>query len=116
MINEDNLPDTIKNKIIKINTKFYINETSDSSNKLKNNPPLSAQKINNNENGLKGIKYSILSGNFKTKRKNIININNMKKFIVPIVNGNTSYDNLRRSYSAFFYKINPPFEITNFEL
>ena len=115
MINEDNLPNNIKNKIKKIDTKFYINETSDSSNRFRNNAPFSAEKIKSNEKDLNGTKYNILNWNNKTKRK-YININNLKKYVVPIINGKASYENLRKSYSAFFYKINPPLEYTHFEL
>ena len=113
LVNENNLPDNLKNKINNINSKFYMNETNDSS-KLKKDFSFSYKKGKINENDLNKIKNTMLYRNYKNKRINKLNINNLKRFVVPLLNGNSSYDNLLKSYSAFFYKINPPSDFTSF--
>ena len=113
LINENNLPDNIKNKIKNVSTKFYLNETNDSSN-LKKEYSFSGKKGKINENDLNKIKKTILYRKYKNKRNNKLNINNIKRFVVPLLNRNASYDNLRKSYSEFFYKINPPSDFTSF--
>ena len=90
-----------------------MNETNDSS-KLKKDFSFSYKKGKINENDLNKIKNTMLYRNYKNKRINKLNINNLKRFVVPLLNGNSSYDNLLKSYSAFFYKINPPSDFTSF--
>ena len=113
LINENNLPENLKIKIKNVNTKLYLNETSDSS-KLKKDYSFSGKKVKINENDLNKIKNTMLYRKYRNKKNNNLNINNIKRFVVPLINGNASYDNLRKSYSAFFGKINPSSDFTSF--
>ena len=113
LINENNLPENLKIKIKNVNTKLYLNETSDSS-KLKKDYSFSGKKVKINENDLNKIKNTMLYRKYRNKKNNNLNINNIKRFVVPLINGNASYDNLRKSYSAFFGNINPSSDFTSF--
>ena len=109
LINEDNLPEHIKKRIKNINTKFYFNETTDSSRKIKKKNSFIGKKIN-----LRGIKNNVFEDRYKNKRNNKININNIKQIISSKLKRNISYESLKQNYSSILNKINPPSEYIKF--